>query len=303
MKIISGSSNKQLAEKIAHALKLPLTPVEIFVFPDGERRIRIEDDVLDEDVVIIQSTSSPVDSHYMELFFLVDSANRNGARTVTVVIPYLGYQRQDHIFRSGEAVSFQVVVRTLETLGVDDIISFDLHTVKIPEFFHAPFTELSALPMFAQEIINNNWNTQESFLVSADMGGLRRIHKMSELLDNMPFLATIKDRDLGTGTIKMNRIDGDEKIIKKRALIIDDMISSGNTIVRSAKMMKDKGVEEIYVFVTHAIFSEEAPLLLEESVIDKIFVTDSVFIPEKKRINKVTILPLAPLIAYSLNHQ
>src|SRR5579859_2348599 len=127
MKIFSGSSNKPLAEKVAHSLGLHLSPLEVHIFPDGERRVRVETDVLDEDIVVVQSTSTPVDQNYMELFFLVDAAKRNGAKSVTVVMPYVGYERQDHIFRSGEAVSLEVISAIIEGLGVDKVIGLDVH--------------------------------------------------------------------------------------------------------------------------------------------------------------------------------
>ncbi len=152
MKIFSGSSNKPLSEKIAKAIGLQLSPIELFVFPDGERRIKLNDDVVGEDTVVIQSTATPVDQNYTELFFIIDALKRSGARSVTAVIPYLGYQRQDHVFRNGEAVSLQVMIKILESLGVDKVIVLDLHSIKIPEFFHVPIVHLSVLPLFAEEI-------------------------------------------------------------------------------------------------------------------------------------------------------
>jgi len=307
MKLFSGSSNKPLAEDIVHHLNIPLSPVEIFLFPDGERRVRIEASVLDEDVIIVQSTSTPVDSNYMELFFLIDSAKRSGAKSITVVMPYFGYQRQDHIFRDGEAVSLDVVIKILESLGVDKVISLDLHSIKIPELFHIPIVHLSALPLFAEKIremlrlhLNKGATFAQMLLVSPDMGGLRRIKQMSILLDEMPFVATVKERDLNSGEIEINTIEGTIEEGKKRALIVDDMISSGKTIVKSAQLLARHGVEEIYVFVTHAIFSAEAPEILQNSPVSKVFVTDSVFIPEEKRFEKLEVISLAPEIAKAL---
>lgn len=300
MKLFSGVSNKPLAEEISRYLDITLSPVEIFLFPDGERRVRLEESVLDEDVVILQSTSTPVDHNYMELFFLIDSAKRSGAKTITVVMPYFGYQRQDHVFRTGEAVSLDVVIKIFESLGVNKVISFDLHTIKIPELFHIPLIHLSALPLFAYVIEKAHWTKQDTVLVSPDMGGLRRIDEMAKLLDGMGHVATVKNRNLETGTIEMETISGDISMIKKRAVIVDDMISSGKTIVRSAELMKEYGAEEIYVFATHAVFSEEAPFILQKSPITKLFVTDSVFIPAEKHFEKLEIISLASDIAKTL---
>lgn len=323
MKIFSGSSNKLLAEKISRKLDLDLSPVEIFIFPDGEKRIQIQEEIVDEDCYVVQSTATPVDQNYMELFFIVDGLKRSGAKNITVIMPYLGYQRQDHVFRSGEAVSLDVVVHALERTGVTKVITFDLHSIKIPEVFSVPVVHLSALSLFAEKIkeltsvISNdserspgdfssssrNDSLLDRVLVSPDMGGLRRISKMSELLSDMPWIATVKDRDLDTGEIVINSIEGQDKNINlkgKIAFIVDDMISSGGTIVKSAELMKDKGVEKIFAFATHAIFSEEASTALRKSLIEKIFVTDSVFVPQEKEFSKLEIISISEMIAREL---
>ncbi len=296
MKIFSGSANKPLAEKIADAMGQHVSPVEIFIFPDGERRVRILEDVVNQDTIVIQPTSTPVDSNYMELFFLAEGLKRSGARSVTVVLPYLGYQRQDHVFRDGEAVSLAVVVKILEAIGVDRVISVDLHSVKIPVIFRIPVTHLSALPLFAQTIDAHKWR-DDSVLVSPDMGGIARIKKVSELLGGMPFAVIQKDRDLATGDVSAVRVEGG---LAHRAFMIDDMISSGNTMIKAAALLKEKGVNEIIIFATHAVFSQEAPALLQKSAIKKVFVTDSVFIPEEKNFPKLQVVSLAPSIAQSL---
>lgn len=302
MKLFSGTSNKPLAEKIAHAMGIVLSPIEVFVFPDGEKRIQIQERVVDEDCIIVQSTSTPTAENFMELFFIVDGLKRSGARHITAIVPYLGYQRQDHIFRSGEAVSLDVVVHALEGGGVDRVVVFDLHSIKIPEVFRVPVAHLSALPLFAEKIRTLG----DGILLSPDMGGLRRISKLSELLDGMPWIATVKDRDLDTGEIVINQIDPTEGVGQdgiqdiSRVFIVDDMISSGKTIVAAAKLLHEKGAEEIYVFATHPVFSREAPELLENSLVKKVFVTDSVEVTYEKRFEKLAVLSIADMVADAL---
>src|SRR3989338_3741348 len=211
MKVFSGSSNKPLAEKVARQLNTSLSPLEIFIFPYGERRIRVIDSVVGQDTVVIQSASSMPDVYYMELFFVVDALKRSGAKSVTAVVPYLGYQRQDHVFRDGEAVSLEVIIKTLESVGMNKLITFDLHSIKIPELFKIPIVHLSALSLFAEKIkeiargpvIPPRRDTSatprlsnDTILVSPDMGGIRRIKILSEMLSNMPFISIVKDRDL-----------------------------------------------------------------------------------------------------------
>lgn len=294
MKIFSGTSNKPLAERIAKDLRIELSPLEIHVFPDGEKRIRLLDSVLGQHTVVVQSTSTPADQNYMELFFIVDALKRNGAKSVTAVIPYLGYQRQDHLFREGEAVSLEVVIRTLEAVGVNRLIGFDFHTVRVPELFRIPVSHLSGLPLFAQQIKKEKWGNGDTVLVAPDKGGLRRIQQLSEMLGGMPFAAVEKSRDLETGEVTAQDLEGE---VKRRAIIIDDMISSGGTIITSTNLLLRKRVEEIYVFATHPVFSDAAPHVLQTSAVAGVFVTDSIHVPKKKLFPKLTILSIGKMVA------
>lgn len=249
MKIFSGTANKPLAEKIAKILGVQLSGLEVFVFPDKEKRVRILDGVIGEDVVLVQPTSSPTDENYMQLFFMIDAVKRSGAKSITAVIPYFGYQRQDHMFREGEAVSVKVVAQILEKLGVNKVIALELHSVKIEQAFSVPVKHLSALSIFAK-FIKENIGQESATLVSPDMGGIRRIKILSEMLNNMPFAIIEKNRDLETGAIAASKIEGP---VGKTAVIVDDMISSGGTIEVASKVLKENGAEEIYVFVTHPV--------------------------------------------------
>lgn len=299
MKIFSGCSNKPLAEKVAKQLGREVSPLDIHIFPDGERRVRVLDSVVDEDTVVVQSCVPPVDTNYMELFFIVDALKRSGAKSVTAVIPYLGYQRQDHVFRSGEAVSLEVIVRTLESIGVGKIIVFDLHSIKTPELFRIPVSHLSALPLFAGKIREIGY-IGEAVLVSPDMGGVRRVKLISEMLDNMPQAAIVKNRNLQTGEVTAEQVQG---VLTRRAIIVDDMISSGATIFTAAALLKEKGVEEVVVFATHPVFSENAPTVLQDCLAEKVFVSDTIDVPEKKRFAKLEVLSVAKIIAEEIRKQ
>ena len=352
MKIFSGSSNKPLAQNSAKELGIEVSPLEIFVFPDGERRIRVVDSVVDEKTVVFQSTSTPPDQNYMELFFIADALKRSGASTVTAVIPYLGYERQDHVFRDGEAVSLEVIVKTLERVGVDKLVAFDLHSVKVPELFTIPVLHLSALDLFAEKIreiagsalrspsrlnefsdastpaelgarspsatlmktssrgktprasdIETNRqssivNRQSFVLVSPDMGGIRRIKMLSESLGNMPYATVEKNRNLETGDISDSSMKGD--VNGKTSIIVDDMISTGRTIVAAEKILLKNGVKNILVFATHAVFSANAVKLLENLKAEKVFVTDTIFIPEEKYFDKLEVISVSKTIAEGL---
>lgn len=298
MKIFAASSNTPLAEKISKETGVDLSKIDVHVFPDGEKRVRVSS-VVDEDTFIIQSASVPVDQNYMELFFIIDAIKRSGGKLATAIIPYMGYQRQDHVFREGEAVSFAVIVKLLEAVGVNKIISFDLHSIKLSELFRVPFVELSALPIFAEQIKKEGWQNPESVLISPDMGGVRRIKILSELLD-MPYATVVKNRDLATGELSVEGIEGFNHY--KRAIIVDDMISTGGTISASADFLRTKGVEEILVFATHPVFSDDAPkILTENKSIKKVFVTDTVPVSKDKSFSKLEILTVASIISKELS--
>ena len=293
MLIFSGLSNQPLAINIAKQLDRKLSPLEIFVFPDGERRITIEEKVLGKGAVVIQSTSEPVDTNYMELFLLVDALKRSGAEFVKVLMPYMGYQRQDHIFRDGEGVSLEVIVGILQGVGVSEFFSFDLHSIKIPELFKIPAHNLSALPVFAQKI-EKDFSKDEIVLVSPDMGGIRRIKKLSEML-SVPYVTIVKDRDLDKGDIHDVKLNGEVK--GKIALMVDDMISTGKTMVYGADLLLENGALSVFAFATHGVLSADASVILEKSKIEKVFVTDTIEIFKEKFFPKLEILSIATIAA------
>ena len=299
MKIFSGNSNKPLAEKIVKYLNQKLSPLEIFIFPDGEKRITIKEKVVDVDCVIIQSANTPVDANFMELFITADGLKRSGAKSVKAVIPYFGYQRQDHIFRQGEAVSLQVIIEMLESAGVTEVFSFDFHSIKIPEFFKVPVHHLSALPLFTQKI-KKDFDLSKIVLVTPDMGGIRRIKEMSEILGGVSNASVVKNRDLNTGSINNSGLEGSVK--GKIAVMVDDMISTGNTMKEAADLLLGNGAIKVYAFATHAVFSKEAVGILENSKIEKVFVTDTIDLSKDKKFQKLEILSIAEIAAKALKN-
>lgn len=293
MLIFSGLSNQPLALNIAKQLDRKLSPLEIFVFPDGEKRITIEEKVLGKTAVVILSTSEPVDANYMELFLLVDALKRSGAEFVKVLMPYMGYQRQDHIFRDGEGVSLEVIVDILQRIGVSEFFSFDLHSIKIPELFKIPAHNLSALPVFAKKI-EKDFSKDGIVLVSPDMGGIRRIKKLSEML-NVSYVTIVKDRDLNKGDIHDVQLNGEVK--GKIALMVDDIISTGKTMVYGADLLLENGALSVFAFATHGVLSADASVILEKSKIEKVFVTDTIEIFKEKNFPKLEILSIATIAA------
>lgn len=296
MKLFSSGEDKHLAIKIAENLGIKTSPMEIFVFPDGEKRIKLNENVVGQDTFLLKSTGIPTDSNLMELFFTIDALKRSGAKSITAVIPYLAYSRQDHVFREGEDVSLDVIIKTLENLGISRIISLDFHSIKIPELFSVPVTHISALPLFADKI--KQLKERDIVLVSPDMGGVRRIKQLSVLLENTPFVTIVKDRDLKTGHIEVSGLSGEVR--GKTAIIVDDIISTGLTLSKASTLILEEGAEKVYMFATHPVFAEKAEEVLQKSEALKIFVTDTINVPDNKQFTKLEILSVAKLIAEEL---
>lgn len=299
MLIFSGTSNPSLARKIAEKLDSRLSKLEIHKFPDKEVRVRVLESVVDKQAIVVQSTGVHPNHYYMQLFFILDAIKRSGGSEVTLVIPYLGYQRQDHIFRSGEAVSLEVIINLIKAMKVDRVISFDLHAPRISEFFlnkRIKMDHLSVLPVFAKEI--EKMDLANVVLVSPDMGGIRRIKILAELLGNkVPCISIEKNRDLATGEIESTKINGQ---VKKIAVIVDDVISTGSTLIAASELLMKNGVGEVYVFAAHGIFAKDAPVNLQNSLIKQVTVSDTIEIRPKRRFEKLHIVSVSPLIAEAL---
>ncbi len=297
MKIFSSTSNPDLAEKIAKHLGFSVSPIETHVFPDGERRVKLEEDVASTPCIVVAPTSPPVDSNIIELCLILDALKNAGATKITAVVPYLGYQRQDHIFRTGEGRSLEVVIKMIEACGADAIVGVDFHSIKIPELFSIPVAHISAIPLFAEKIKKMGIDLSDACIVSPDMGGLRRLEALKQELGEIETVSVEKERDVVTGEIKISGLHGN---VKKVCFVVDDMISSGGTIVEALKELQKNGAERMFVMVTHAVFSEKAPEILENSLAEKVFVTDSIFIPEERKFPKLEVISLSEDIAGSL---
>jgi ribose-phosphate pyrophosphokinase len=297
MLFIGDLDNRKLSEKIAKLLGTQAVYPDKHIFPDGEMRLRVLEEVADQPVVFLKSHEGSIDSSILETSFLIDILKRNGAGPVTGIIPYLGYMRADHMFRTGEGVPLEVVISLFEAVGLAKVILVDPHSIRIPELFHIPVTDLSALSVFADEIKSMNLPNGSYTLATPDMGGIRRIKLLSEMLDNAPYAAVEKNRDLETGNVEMAKVEGK---ITDTCFVVDDMISSGGTIVKALDALSEHGAKNLYVMATHAVFSENAPRLLQASRARKVFITDSISVPDSKRFKKLEILSIADLIAGEL---
>lgn len=294
LKLISGSANKKLAEEISSYLNVPLTPVEIKKFKDGEIYCHVKKSVRGSNIFLVQPLSPPVNENLMELLILVDTLKRASAKEITAVISYYGYARQDRKAEPREPISAKLVANLLTKAGVNRVVTFDLHADQIQGFFDIPLDNLGALLLIANYLLDKKLD--DVVIVSPDAGGTTRARELGKLLNAS--LAIIDKRRPAHGEAKVMHIIGEVK--GKTAILVDDLIDTAGTITKAAEALLEKGAKEIYVCATHAIFSEPAIERLKNKAIKEIIVTNTIDIPKKKLIKKIKVISLAQLLAESI---
>lgn len=297
MLFFGESSNKSLSEKLAKELDLKLSYPEIHTFPDGEKRVRILENIVDKKTIILKTLCPPVHENLIEFLLTVDAIKRTGGSEVIAVVPYLAYQRGDHVFRTGEAVGLELVIKYIEATGVDKILFVDPHSVRISEMFHIPSVSSSALKLFAKKIQEIEPRKKNITLVSPDMGGIRRIKILSELLGDVNYASIEKDRDLHTGEIEISKTKGE---FRGTCFVVDDMFSTGGTSVNAAEFLFERDIKDIYLMATHPVFVGNAVRILQDCPAKKNITSDSIPIPDEKKFDKLEILSLGKTIARDL---
>lgn len=310
-KLFSGTSNPSLSNEVSKLLGVPLASNEVVRFENSEIRVRIKEDVRHNPCVLIQSTSNPTDTHLMELFFFSDALRRQEAKKVIAVVPYFGYARQDVQHRTGECVSANVVIRFLEAIGLAKVYTINLHDEATEGVFSIPFKNIDAFPLLAKEIHKFLTNSTDSTnltglvsVVSPDHGGVERARKFSDELfghQNHTIAVVEKKRDLQHIHLsKALDLYGDVK--GKTAILVDDMITSGGTIVHAAQLCLERGAKQVLAAVIHHDFGPEAPSLLQTSSITRFFTTNTIALKNDQRFEKLHEVSVAPLIAEELKH-
>lgn len=270
--LFSGSSNIPLAHEVAKILGVTLGTVDLSRFADGELRPWIQEDVRDKTVFVLESLSHSMDEHIMEIALMGDAIRRSAPKNMIAIIPYMGYARQDKQHRIGEPISARVIAKFLEVSKYKEIIALDLHNDAIVGFFQIPVTHLSALPLLQQEIIK--LNPVDPVVVSPDVGGVKRARNLAYQLD-VPLVVMEKKRFLDKhDTSEAFQIIGEVR--GKTAVIIDDVISTGQTIVHSAYSLTEAGAKKVIVASTHGLFAGSASEEMDKAPIDTLIVTNSV---------------------------
>lgn len=297
LKLISGNANKALAQEISYALGIDLCDTTVDRFSDGEVQVRIRETVRGADVFVVQPTCPPVNDHLMELLIIIDALRRASARKVIAVIPYYGYARQDRKHTGRVPISARLVANLIETAGADRVLTMDLHVGQIQGFFNISVDNLRSDPIFARYFHETGTSAREMVIVSPDVGGTIRARMLAEQLD-LP-LAVLEKRRTPEGTgINEVHLIGD--VERKRVIIVDDIISSGETLIRATQTLLEHGATETCAYCTHGVFSGRALEALESSPLKKVIVTNTISHEQAEKSEIVDYIPVGEHLAQTI---
>jgi ribose-phosphate pyrophosphokinase len=296
--LVSGRAHMALAEQIAAALDSELVHTDARTFANGEIYARFEESVRGADMFVIQSHTNPINEWLMEQLIMVDAAKRASAKRITVVAPFYPYARQDKKGRGREPISARLVADLFKAAGADRIMSVDLHAAQIQGFFDGPVDHLFAMPVLLEHF-RAQLDPATLTVVSPDMGRVRVADIWSDKL-GAPLAIIHKRRDPKIANqITVHEIVGE--VDGRTCLIVDDIIDTGRTIVKAAEALKAHGAVRVVVAATHAVFSDPATEILQSDFIDSVVVTDTLPLPADKQWDRLTVLPIAPLIARAID--
>ena len=296
IRIFTGNSNPALAQKICDGLGVPMGNARVKTFSDGEVLVEIGENVRGRDVYVVQSTCAPTNNNLMELLVMTDALKRASAATITAVIPYYGYARQDRKAAPRTPISAKLVADLVTTAGVDRVVTIDLHAAQIQGFFNIPVDNLYAAPVILSHL-KERFAGQELVMVSPDAGGTERARAFAKRLE-CP-MAVIDKRRTGTNVAEVMHLIGE--VNGKIAIILDDMIDTAGTLTQAAGALKQNGASAIYACATHGVLSGPAIDRINGSVIEEILLTDSIPLGEKaERTSKIKVLTVAGLLAEAI---
>ncbi|MCB1636044.1 MAG: ribose-phosphate diphosphokinase [Xanthomonadales bacterium] len=296
--VFTGNANRPLAERIAAGLGVPLGKAQVSRFSDGEVQIEIEENVRRQDVYLVQPTSAPTADHFMELVTLVDALKRASAASVTAVIPYFGYARQDRRSRSARVpITAKVAAKIISTVGTDRVLTVDLHADQIQGFFDIPLDNVYASPVLLADIWRNHAGS-ELVVVSPDVGGVVRARAIAKRLDNADLAIIDKRRPKANESVVMNII-GD--VENKVCLLIDDIVDTAGTLCSAAKALKEQGARSVHAYCVHPVLSGRAVANIENSALDEMVVTDTIALGEEAaHCTRIRVLSVADMLAETI---
>lgn len=294
--IIAGSANFRLAKEIADYIEVELCKVEVGHFNNGETQIMIDESIRGKDIFIIQPTSHPVNDNLMELLVMADACKRASSHSVTAVVPYYAYARQDRKTRGREPITAKLVANLMQTAGCTRVVTVDLHAGQIQGFFDIPVDHLSAIPTIADYL------KQESFddlvVVSPDLGGVTRARRLADHL-NTP-IAIIEKRRPRPGQAEVMSIIGE--VSGKTAIMIDDIVDTAGSLCEGAKSLQTLGAKRVLAACSHAVLSDPAIKRINESCIERLIITNTIALPPEKESPKIVSLSLAAPLGDVITH-
>lgn len=298
IKLFAGNATPELAKRIAERLYISLSDATVGRFSDGEVQVQINENVRGADVFIIQSTCAPTNDNLMELVVMVDALRRASAGRITAVIPYFGYARQDRRVRSARVpITAKVVADFLSSVGVDRVLTCDLHAEQIQGFFDVPVDNVFGSPILLDDILKKT-DLVNPIVVSPDIGGVVRARAVAKLLDDAD-MAIIDKRRPKANVAQVMHIIGD--VADRDCILVDDMIDTGGTLVKAAEALKERGARRVFAYATHAVFSGSAAKNLANEALDEVIVTDTIPLSaEIRALNKVRQLTLSGMLAEAI---
>ncbi|MDR0947810.1 MAG: ribose-phosphate pyrophosphokinase [Ruminococcus sp.] len=297
IKIFCANATSSMAKQIADELVLPLGSSEVNKFSDGEICVSIHESVRGSDVFVVQSTCAPVNDNIMELLIMIDAFKRASAGRITAVIPYFGYARQDRKTKARDPISAKLVADLIAVAGADRVLSMDLHCPQIQGFFNIPVDHLLGVPILSPYFEEKYKDNDNIVVVSPDLGSVTRARQFSSRMDAP--LAIVDKRRQKANVCEVMNIIGDVK--DKDVIIVDDMIDTAGTLCNAAKaIIEVGGAKTVSACATHGVLSGPAIERLDKSYIKELVILDTIPLPEDKKIDKFTILPVAPVFAQAI---
>ena len=296
LRILGGNANPELAKAISAQLDVPLSTMEVGRFSDGEIRVMIAESVRGADVFVVQSTCPPTSENIMELLVILDGLKRASARRVTAVIPYYGYARQEKKIKPREPITAKLVADVITVAGANRVLTVDLHSPAIQGFFNIPVDNVPAGPILARDMEERGYGGPDTVVVSPDVGGVGTAKALADRLNSG--LAIIAKRRPGVNEVEILEVIGE--LEGKRAVLIDDIIDTGGSIVSAAQAVADRGAKEVSAYATHPVFSGNAVERLQRSALTEVVVTDTIPLPEGKQTSKIRVISLAPVLAEAI---
>jgi ribose-phosphate pyrophosphokinase len=297
MMVFTGNANRELAQKVASRLYLSLGKADVGKFSDGEVAVELNENVRGKDVFVVQSTCAPTNDNLMELLVMIDALRRASAHRITAVVPYFGYARQDRRVRSARVpITAKVVADMMDSVGVDRVLTMDLHAEQIQGFFACPVDNVYGSPILNDDIVACNYDNL--MVVSPDIGGVVRARAIAKQLNEAELAIIDKRRPRANEAQVMNVIG---EVDGRTCLLVDDMVDTAGTLCQAADALKERGAAKVVAYCTHAVLSGNALTNLRNSQLDELVVTDTIPLSEEaKTVEKIRQLTTADLLAESM---